>query len=96
MAAYVEEGKRIPRRGEIGLLSEEITHYEDQGYIMSGSRYVPPPRLLSLAVLAAYTAPRYPLLPVRPRLPLSATCTLPRASVYLGARVFGDALFPPP
>lgn len=24
MAAYVEEGKRIPRRGEIGLTSDEI------------------------------------------------------------------------
>jgi len=29
MAAYVAEGKRIPRRGEIGLTSEEIDLFED-------------------------------------------------------------------
>ena len=39
MAAYVQEGKRIPRRGEIGLTSGEIVSYEDQGYVMSGSRH---------------------------------------------------------
>ena len=38
MAAYVEAGKRIPRRGEIGLTSGEIETYEDSGYVMSGSR----------------------------------------------------------
>ena len=38
MAAYVESGKRIPRRGEIGLTSDEISAFEDAGYIMSGSR----------------------------------------------------------
>lgn len=38
MAAYVAEGKRIPRRGEIGLTSEEIAAYESVGYVMSGSR----------------------------------------------------------
>lgn len=40
MAAYVESGKRIPRRGEIGLTCNEITTFEDAGYVMSGSRYV--------------------------------------------------------
>ena len=39
MAAYVESGKRIPRRGEIGLTSNEIETFEDAGYVMSGSRY---------------------------------------------------------
>lgn len=39
MAAYIAEGKRIPRRGEIGLTSGEITSYEDIGYVMSGSRH---------------------------------------------------------
>ena len=39
MAAYVEEGKRIPRRGEIGLTSTEIEQFEDAGYVMSGSRH---------------------------------------------------------
>lgn len=39
MAAYVNEGKRIPRRGEIGLTSEEIESYEEMGYVMSGSRH---------------------------------------------------------
>lgn len=40
MAAYVTEGKRIPRRGEIGLTSDEIASYETVGYVMSGSRYL--------------------------------------------------------
>jgi len=39
MAAYIAEGKRIPRRGEIGLTSEEIEKYEDDGWVMSGSRH---------------------------------------------------------
>lgn len=39
MAAFVAEGKRIPRRGEIGLTSEEISQYEDVGFVMSGSRH---------------------------------------------------------
>jgi len=40
MAAYIAEGKRIPRRGEIGLTSDEIAAYEKIGYVMSGSRFV--------------------------------------------------------
>ncbi|VDM00353.1 unnamed protein product [Schistocephalus solidus] len=39
MAAYIAEGKRIPRRGEIGLTSEEIEKFEQAGYVMSGSRH---------------------------------------------------------
>jgi len=39
MAAYIAEGKRIPRRGEIGLTSDEIVKYEDDGWVMSGSRH---------------------------------------------------------
>lgn len=39
MAAYVAEGKRIPRRGEIGLTSDEIESFEKVGYVMSGSRH---------------------------------------------------------
>nr|CAH7713217.1 unnamed protein product [Callosobruchus chinensis] len=39
MAAYVAEGKRIPRRGEIGLTSDEIETFESVGYVMSGSRH---------------------------------------------------------
>lgn len=38
MAAYVQDGKRIPRRGEIGLRSDQISGFEEQGYVMSGSR----------------------------------------------------------
>lgn len=38
MAAYVAEGKRIPRRGEIGLTSDQIASFESVGYVMSGSR----------------------------------------------------------
>lgn len=39
MAKYVEEGKRIPRRGEIGLTSDEIVKFEESGFVMSGSRH---------------------------------------------------------
>lgn len=39
MAAFVQDGKRIPRRGEIGLTSDEISQFEDQGFVMSGSRH---------------------------------------------------------
>lgn len=39
MAKYVKAGKRIPRRGEIGLASDEIADFEKSGYVMSGSRH---------------------------------------------------------
>jgi len=39
MAAFVAEGKRIPRRGEIGLTSGEISKFEVDGWVMSGSRH---------------------------------------------------------
>jgi len=39
MARYVLENKRIPRRGEVGLTSDEIEKFEDLGYVMSGSRH---------------------------------------------------------
>lgn len=38
IAAFVQEGARIPRRGEIGLTSDEIESFERQGYVMSGNR----------------------------------------------------------
>lgn len=41
MAAFLQDGTdvRIPRRGEIGLTSEEIAQFENVGYVMSGSRH---------------------------------------------------------
>lgn len=41
MAAFLKDGidMRIPRRGEIGLTSDEIATFEDVGYVMSGSRH---------------------------------------------------------
>jgi len=41
MAAFLQEDTevRIPRRGEIGLTSDEIATFEDVGYVMSGSRH---------------------------------------------------------
>ena len=39
MASFVESGERIPRRGEIGLKSEEISNFEKSGFVMSGSRH---------------------------------------------------------
>jgi hypothetical protein len=38
-AQFVQDNKRIPRRGEIGLTAEEIGMYEGLGYQMSGSRH---------------------------------------------------------
>lgn len=39
IAQYVQSGKRIPRRGEVGLKAEEIEKFESLGYVMSGSRH---------------------------------------------------------
>lgn len=39
IAQYVQQGKRIPRRGEVGLSADEIQKFEDLGYVMSGSRH---------------------------------------------------------
>ncbi|KAH8108028.1 ras-induced vulval development antagonist-domain-containing protein [Cristinia sonorae] len=41
MAAFLQDGtdSRIPRRGEIGLSSDEIATFESVGYVMSGSRH---------------------------------------------------------
>ena len=39
MAAFVAEGERIPRRGEIGMSSDQIDNFEQMGYVMSGSRH---------------------------------------------------------
>ena len=39
MAQYVQAWKRIPRRGEVGLSADEISRFEDLGYVMSGSRH---------------------------------------------------------
>lgn len=39
IAQFVQQNKRIPRRGEVGLTSDEISHFEDVGFVMSGSRH---------------------------------------------------------
>eukprot|EP00479_Gromia_sphaerica_P012720 TRINITY_DN6821_c0_g1_i1.p1 TRINITY_DN6821_c0_g1~~TRINITY_DN6821_c0_g1_i1.p1 ORF type:complete len:113 (-),score=20.79 TRINITY_DN6821_c0_g1_i1:83-421(-) len=39
IASYVQKGIRIPRRGEIGLSSQQIEDFEGMGYVMSGSRH---------------------------------------------------------
>lgn len=39
IAAYVQAGKRVPRRGEIDWKGEQIEELENQGYVMSGSRH---------------------------------------------------------
>merc|ERR1712012_937785 len=39
IASYVQKGMRIPRRGEVGLTSEDIQGYEGMGFVMSGSRH---------------------------------------------------------
>ncbi|KAI3852674.1 hypothetical protein MKX03_003176 [Papaver bracteatum] len=38
MAQFVQQGKRIPRRGEVGLSADGISRFESLGYVMSGSR----------------------------------------------------------
>lgn len=47
MAAFVADGQRIPRRGEIGLRTDQIEKFEATGYVMSGSRHVRCVALLS-------------------------------------------------
>lgn len=39
IGAFVAAGQRIPRRGEIGMTSEQIEAFERAGYVMSGSRH---------------------------------------------------------
>lgn len=39
IAQYVQQNLRIPRRGEIGYQGDEIETFENQGYVMSGSRH---------------------------------------------------------
>ncbi|KAJ2853677.1 hypothetical protein GGI22_004777 [Coemansia erecta] len=39
MAAYVQAGERIPRRGEIGVDQRMIERLETSGYVMSGNRH---------------------------------------------------------
>eukprot|EP01121_Diplochlamys_sp_Union-15-3_P017414 TRINITY_DN6124_c0_g2_i1.p1 TRINITY_DN6124_c0_g2~~TRINITY_DN6124_c0_g2_i1.p1 ORF type:complete len:223 (-),score=63.57 TRINITY_DN6124_c0_g2_i1:42-710(-) len=39
IASYVRDQKRIPRRGEVGLTSDDIEKFEKIGYVMSGSRH---------------------------------------------------------
>ncbi|CAD8154199.1 unnamed protein product [Paramecium pentaurelia] len=39
IAYYIQSGKRIPRRGEVGLTSEDIEKYEGLGYVMSGNKH---------------------------------------------------------
>merc|ERR1712196_460158 len=39
MAQYVQSGERIPRRGEVGLNTDQIEAFEDLGYVMSGYRH---------------------------------------------------------
>ena len=39
MGAFVRDGQRIPRRGEIGLKTEQIERFEQLGYVMSGNRH---------------------------------------------------------
>lgn len=39
IAQYVQSGKRIPRRGEVGMSADEIEKFETLGYVMSGSRH---------------------------------------------------------
>jgi hypothetical protein len=34
IAQYVQQEKRIPRRGEVGLSAEEISKFEELGYVM--------------------------------------------------------------
>ena len=39
IARFVQQNKRIPRRGEVGISSNEIERFEGAGYVMSGDRY---------------------------------------------------------
>jgi hypothetical protein len=38
IAAFVQAGQRVPRRGEVAWSGQQIDHFEKSGYVMSGSR----------------------------------------------------------
>lgn len=38
IASFVQQNKRIPRRGEVGIDNNDIEKFENLGYIMSGDR----------------------------------------------------------
>ncbi|KAK3037496.1 hypothetical protein RJ639_031990 [Escallonia herrerae] len=38
-ARYVQKGKHIPRRGEVGYSAEDISEFGEAWYVMSGSRH---------------------------------------------------------
>ena len=78
MAAYVQSGKRIPRRGEVGLSAEQIAHFEDLGYVMSGSRHS---RMNAIRIRKENQVRREPFLPPHapPSLLLGRCLWLPAA-----------------
>lgn len=39
IAQFVQQNKRIPRRGEVGWEGDQIAALETAGYVMSGSRH---------------------------------------------------------
>lgn len=39
IANFAKEGKRIPRRGEVGISAEDIEKLENVGFVMSGNRH---------------------------------------------------------
>lgn len=39
MASYIQDKKRIPRRGEVGHSADDIDKYEAAGFVMSGNRH---------------------------------------------------------
>ena len=39
LAEYAREGRRAPRRGEVGITTESIEQFESMGFVMSGSRH---------------------------------------------------------
>jgi hypothetical protein len=71
MAAFVKEGKRIPRRGEVGLTTEQIDDFENQGFVMSGNRHKRMTAVRLRKENQVYTAEeKRALLQVRPPPPL--------------------------
>ena len=83
MAAYVQSGKRIPRRGEVGLRADEIERFESLGYVMSGSRHN---RMNAIRIRKENQA-RLPVFDVSLRACCPALCRLDARHIWAMARM---------
>lgn len=39
IASFIQDNKRVPRRGEVGYTPDDIDKFEEAGFVMSGNRH---------------------------------------------------------